>query len=87
MAQDRVWSNLRELTGTMLEKLDRRERFIIRSRYALGSHRKARSFKYLGDKLGISKERARQLEKRAVEKLKDLASEFEPDEIFGAALA
>ncbi len=84
--RDQVWSNLRELTTSMLENLDRRERFIIRSRYALGAHRKVRSFQYLADKLGVSKERARQLEKRAVDKLRNMAAEFEMDELFGAAL-
>jgi RNA polymerase primary sigma factor len=83
---DQVWSNLRELTGSMLDRLDRRERFIIRSRYALGSHRKVRTFQYLADKLGVSKERARQLEKRAVEKLRNMASEYDMDELFGAAM-
>jgi RNA polymerase primary sigma factor len=83
---DIVWSNLRELTNTMLGHLDRRERFIIRSRYALGSHHKSRSFKYLGDKLGVSKERARQLERRAVSKLQAWASEYDMDDLFGAAM-
>ena len=83
---DQVWSNLRELTAEMLGKLDRRERFIIRSRYALGAHRKTRTFQYLADKLGVSKERVRQLEQRAVGKLRTMAAEFEMDELFGAAM-
>jgi len=70
----------------MLEQLDRRERFIIRSRYALGAHRKVRTFQCLADKLGVSKERVRQLEQRAVSKLRTLAAEFEMDELFGAAM-
>ena len=83
---DNVWSNLRDLTASMLNELDRRERFIIRSRYALGAHRKVRTFQYLADKLGVSKERVRQLEQRAVGKLKAMASELEMDDIFGAAM-
>lgn len=83
---DQVWSNLRELMGSMLDKLDRREQFIIRSRFALGAHRKVRSFQYLADKLGVSKERARQLEQRAVGKLRTMAAELEMDELFGAAM-
>lgn len=83
---DNVWSNLRELTTAMLHQLDRRERFIIRSRYALGSHRKVRTFQYLADKLGISKERARQLERRAVQKLTSMASEYQMDDLFAAAM-
>ena len=46
---DKVWSNLRQLTTSMLEKLDRRERFIIRCRYALGAHRKAAHFPGFGE--------------------------------------
>ncbi len=84
---DQVWSNLRELMTSMLDNLDRRERFIIRSRYALGAHRKARTFQYLADKLGVSKERVRQLEQRAVSKLQSMAAELEMDELFNAAMA
>ncbi len=82
-----VWMNVRELTGKMLDKLDRRERLIIRSRYALGSHRKVRTFQDLANRLGVSKERVRQLEQRAVGKLQAMAAEFELDEVFGAAMA
>ena len=83
---DQVWSNLRDLTASMLGRLDRRERFIIRCRYALGRHRKARTFQYLADKLGVSKERARQLEKRAVSKLQAMAAEYDLDDLFGTAM-
>ena len=83
---ERVWSNLRELTSSMLDQLDRRERFIIRSRYALGAHRKVRTFQSLADKLGVSKERVRQLEQRAVNKLRTLAADLEMDELFSASM-
>jgi RNA polymerase primary sigma factor len=83
---DQVWSNLRELTASMLDRLDRRERLIIRSRYALGSHRKVRTFQSLADKLGVSKERVRQLEQRAVAKLRSMAAEYQVDDLFGAAM-
>jgi RNA polymerase primary sigma factor len=84
---DQVWSNLRELTASMVDHLDRREQFIVRSRYALGAHRKVRTFQFLADKLGVSKERVRQLEQRAVGKLRTMAAELEMDELFGAAMA
>jgi RNA polymerase primary sigma factor len=86
-SSERVWSKLREATASMLDRLDRRERFIVRSRYALGSHRKVKTFQYLADKLGVSKERVRQLEQRAVSKLQGMAEELETEEIFGAAMA
>jgi RNA polymerase primary sigma factor len=77
---DQLWSGLRDFTASMLQQLDRRERFIIRSRYALGSHRRVRSFQDLANKLGVSKERVRQLEARAVGKLKAMAKDFRIDE-------
>ncbi len=83
---DQVWSNLRDLMTSLLGRLDRRERFIIRSRYALGAHRKVRTFQHLADKLGVSKERVRQLEQRAVAKLRAMAAELEMDDLFNAAM-
>ncbi len=83
---DKVWSNLRELMTSMLDGLDRRERFIIRSRYALGAHRKVRTFQCLADKLGVSKERVRQLEQRAMGKLQAMAAEMEVDDLFSASM-
>lgn len=84
---EKVWSKLRETTASMLDRLDRRERFIVRSRYALGSHRKVRTFQFLADKLGVSKERVRQLEQRALGKLHTMADDIEKDELFGAAMS
>lgn len=83
---DGFWGHLRERTGAMISHLDRRERFIIRCRYALGSHRKVKSLQFLANKLGISKERVRQLEIRAVAKLRSMASEIEVDEVYGSAV-
>ena len=83
--QDAAWEKLRQLLGKFLEQLDRRERFIIRSRYALGAHRKVRTFQFLADKLGVSKERVRQLERRAVGKLKSFAASHATDELVGPA--
>jgi RNA polymerase primary sigma factor len=82
---DQAWTNLRELIGSMLEQLDRREQFIIRSRYALGGHRKVKTFQVLADKLGVSKERVRQLEQRAVAKLRAMAAKFDMDQLSSMA--
>ena len=84
--RDGFWNDIRNLTGAMMEQLDRRERFIIRCRYALGSHRKVKSLQFLANKLGISKERTRQLEIRAVEKLRNMAANIELDDVFGSAV-
>ncbi len=83
--KDRAWSQLRELTTAMLDRLDRREQLIIRSRFALGAHRKVRTCQSVANKLGVSKERVRQLELRAITKLRTLAAEFGLDELLGGA--
>lgn len=82
LLNEETWSRLRALLGEYIKRLDRREQFIIRSRYALGSHRKARTFQCLADKLGVSKERARQLEQRAVKKLRTMAKDVDIDSVF-----
>jgi RNA polymerase sigma-32 factor len=63
-----------------LERLDPRERFIIESRLL---NEKKVTLKSLGEHFGFSRERARQLELRAMEKLKqalgELISEVQPE--------
>ena len=71
---EQQWGRLRELMQHLMDRLDRREQFILRSRFALGAHRKVRTFQCLADKLGVSKERVRQLEQRAIAKLQALAT-------------
>jgi RNA polymerase primary sigma factor len=74
MSEER-WQTLRGRLATMLDKLDRREKLIVRARFSLGGHRRVQTLQRLADKLGVSKERVRQLEKRALEKLRDFALE------------
>ncbi len=59
----------------MLNDLDRREKFIIRARFSLGSHRKVQTLQALANRLGVSKERVRQLERRAMDKLRVMAGD------------
>jgi RNA polymerase primary sigma factor len=67
------WHRMRTLLGGMLHRLDRREQLILRGRFALGASRHVRTFQSLADKLGVSKERVRQLEQRAIAKLQAMA--------------
>jgi len=69
------WHELRSRLALMLGDLDRREKFIVRARFSLGSHRKVHTLQALADRLGVSKERVRQLERRAMEKLRAMASQ------------
>jgi RNA polymerase primary sigma factor/RNA polymerase sigma factor len=57
----------------VLEQLDARDRRIIEGRYGLGGSLEAKTLKEVGDELGVSKERVRQLETRAMERLRELA--------------
>src|SRR5262245_29953248 len=65
---------LQEVVKGMLGKLDDRERRIIISRYGInGAHEL--TLEQLGKELGITKERVRQIESRAQEKLRRFAKE------------
>ncbi len=58
----------------MLDRLDEREQKIINSRYGLGGADE-RTLEQLGNELGITKERVRQIQSRAEDKLRRLADE------------
>ncbi|HBE67422.1 MAG TPA: RNA polymerase subunit sigma-70 [Planctomycetaceae bacterium] len=73
------WNALRNHLGILLNQLDKREKLIVRARFSLGGHRKVQTLQALADRLGISKERVRQLEKRAMEKLQMMAVQNPPD--------
>lgn len=62
-----------------LEKLPERERLIIRARYL---HDDSRTLKSLGEELGVSKERVRQLESAALKRIQSILQEqLGPDAI------
>ncbi len=73
-----------EAVNEMLDCLDARERFIIEGRYGLGTGKEPRTLKEIGDDLSVSKERIRQIETRALAKLrqatdaKEIAALIEP---------
>ncbi|MGN6546835.1 MAG: sigma-70 family RNA polymerase sigma factor [Aureliella sp.] len=67
------WLAWRERLSSMMSLLTRREQVIIRSRYCLGSHRRVKTLKRLSAALKISKERVRQIELGALEKLRAAA--------------
>jgi RNA polymerase primary sigma factor len=75
------WHELRARLGVMLGDLDRREKFIIRARFSLGSHRRVHTLQSLANRLGVSKERVRQLERRAMDKLREMAEKVQLAEL------
>jgi RNA polymerase sigma factor (sigma-70 family) len=56
-----------------LFELSPRERFIIRCRFGWGREFETRTLQEIADELGVSRERVRQLEVRAIKKLRELA--------------
>lgn len=61
------------LIARFAECLDDREAVIIRERFGLNDSNSAETLKVIADRVGLSKERVRQLQMRAIEKLQDLA--------------
>ena len=66
--------------GKILHTLDEREQQIIMMRFGLGQGAEPRTLKEVGEELGVTKERIRQLELRALAKLRNAAEREKIDE-------
>ncbi len=71
-------SRQRELSK-ILDRLDEREQKIITARFGLGRGSEPLTLKEVGDEMGVTKERIRQLEVRALMKLREAAQEAKID--------
>jgi RNA polymerase sigma factor (sigma-70 family) len=69
----------RQVINSILEQLDDRERQIILHRYGLQQGSEPLTLEQVGSKMGVTKERIRQLESRALQKLRKIAHEEKLD--------
>jgi RNA polymerase sigma-32 factor len=72
------YGHLRDAVGAALGSLDKRERYIVEKRLMADSEDEL-SLAEIGRTLGVSRERARQLEARAKRKLKSRINELSPN--------
>jgi len=63
---------LRSAVNRVLSKLNERERSVVRYRFGIGSEDDAQTLGEVGDKLQVTRERVRQIEARALEKMRVL---------------
>jgi RNA polymerase sigma factor (sigma-70 family) len=73
----------RELSK-ILNRLDEREQKIITARFGLGRGKEPLTLKQVGEEMGVTKERIRQLEARALSKLREAADEAKIDVELGS---
>jgi RNA polymerase primary sigma factor len=73
--QESAQSTREHQIGRILEKLDDREQKIIISRFGLDHTLEPLTLKEVGQEMGVTKERVRQIEARALAKLRQAASE------------
>lgn len=66
----------RDLLSRVADLLDERELHIIQERYNLGGDGDGKTLKVIASEMGLSKERVRQLQFRALEKLRDVAMQL-----------
>ncbi len=77
---EKRWEELQRQMKRMLGQLDPRERLIIRARFGMEKSGKVQTLQALARSLGVCKERVRQLEKRALEKLQKMVEEVKLEE-------
>ncbi len=77
--QETVNLGQREVLDEILERLDKRERDILVTRYGLDAGTEPQTLEQVGHVFGVTKERVRQLEARALAKLREIAEEEQLD--------
>lgn len=75
------WRSLTNALDVMFAQLDSREQKIIRERFGFDANGRKRSLQSIAHDFGVCKERVRQLEQRAMAKLKEWAPKFNLQEL------
>lgn len=70
------WIQLNDSLQQMIDQLDDREKLIVRARFGFDTDGKKQTLQSLAKEFGVCKERVRQLEKRAMLKLRGFADRF-----------
>ena len=78
LSHEKSLHELRRNVGKLLLNLNVREREIIKARFGFDADQKPPTLRELGEQMGVSKERIRQLQERALNKLQAVA---DPDRI------
>ena len=78
-AEELVNKSQRNAIMEILEELNGRERKVIACRYGLGKGAEPETLEQVGNRLGVTKERVRQIEVRTLEKLRRIAQRKQVD--------
>jgi len=71
-----VREELKRMVDTLLGKLSERQQQVLRLHYGMEEDRRCWSFEEIGRRMNVSKERARQIEQQAMQKLQKLGAEL-----------
>ncbi|MEM7811968.1 MAG: sigma-70 family RNA polymerase sigma factor [Planctomycetota bacterium] len=74
---EKQYGEVCDLIARMSDELDEREQFIVQARFGLIDSGEVQTLQSVAKSLGICKERVRQLQNRALFKVKELASEMQ----------
>jgi RNA polymerase primary sigma factor/RNA polymerase sigma factor len=64
-----------KLLGSMIGRLDERERYIVQSRFGISAGKELKTIKSIAEDFGVTKQRVQQLQVRALNKLREMVTD------------